>query len=64
MYESISKNHPKTEFGDFNPKIGKEEIYRPTIGKNHTLSNDNDHCIGHSIVLNKNKYTVHFNEMR
>jgi exonuclease III len=33
IYESIPKNHPKIILGDFNAKVGKEEIYRPTIGK-------------------------------
>lgn len=43
IFESIAKSQPKIILGDFNAKIGKEEMYRPTIGKEslHTHSNEN-----------------------
>ena len=33
IYESIPKKHPKIILGDFNTKVGKEEIYKPTLEK-------------------------------
>jgi len=44
LYESTKMSHPKVILRDFNAKIGKKEIYRPTIGKEslHILSNDNE----------------------
>ncbi|VVC27358.1 Endonuclease/exonuclease/phosphatase, partial [Cinara cedri] len=43
IFESIAKSQLKIILGDFNAKIGKEEMYRPTIGKEslHTHSNGN-----------------------
>ncbi|KAL4152688.1 hypothetical protein QTP88_000521 [Uroleucon formosanum] len=43
IFESIAKSQPKIILGDFNAKIGKEEMYRPTIGKEslHIHSNEN-----------------------
>jgi endonuclease/exonuclease/phosphatase family metal-dependent hydrolase len=40
---SIPKYHMKILLGDFNAKISKEDIFKPTIGNEslHKLSNDN-----------------------
>lgn len=42
-YESVPRYDLKIVLGDFNAQIGKEEIYRPTIGKysKHSRSNEN-----------------------
>jgi hypothetical protein len=43
LYASCPKNDIKVILGDFNAKIGKEDEYRPTIGKYslHDVTNDN-----------------------
>ncbi|KAL4141659.1 hypothetical protein QTP88_004260 [Uroleucon formosanum] len=43
IFESTAKSQPKIILGDFNAKIGKEDMYRPTIRKEslHTHSNEN-----------------------
>jgi hypothetical protein len=37
------KYHMKTLLGDFNTKVGREDIFKPTIGNEgfHEISNDN-----------------------
>ncbi|PSN46866.1 hypothetical protein C0J52_13676 [Blattella germanica] len=43
FYEELSRCHMKIVLGDFNAKVGREDIFRPTIGKYslHEDSNDN-----------------------
>ncbi|KAE9522623.1 hypothetical protein AGLY_016986 [Aphis glycines] len=43
LYDSLPADKPKIVIGDFNAKIGKETIYKPTIGSEslHEESNDN-----------------------
>jgi len=43
LYHSLPADKPKIVIGDFNAKIGKETIYKPTIGSEslHEESNDN-----------------------
>ena len=42
-YDGISSNHVVITMGDFNAQVGKESIYRPTIGPDslHDISNQN-----------------------
>ncbi|KAF0773386.1 Uncharacterized protein FWK35_00003693 [Aphis craccivora] len=42
-FEPLSDRKPKIIIGDFNAKIGKETVYRPTIGNDslHDESNQN-----------------------
>jgi hypothetical protein len=43
MFYKFPKYHMKILLGDFNPKVGKEDIFKPTIGNEslHEISNDN-----------------------
>ncbi|XP_060842503.1 craniofacial development protein 2-like [Rhopalosiphum padi] len=43
IYDALPTGKPKIILGDFNAKIGKEETYTPTIGKDslHNDTNDN-----------------------
>jgi len=43
IYDTLPTGKPKIILGYFNAKIGKEEVYRPTIGKDslHNDTNDN-----------------------
>jgi len=43
LYDSLPNWKPKIVLGDFNAKIGKEIMYRPTIGKEslHRETNEN-----------------------
>jgi hypothetical protein len=42
-FDSFPKYHTKILLGDFNAKVGKEDIFKPTIGNEslHQISNDN-----------------------
>ncbi|KAL4143945.1 hypothetical protein QTP88_006193 [Uroleucon formosanum] len=44
IYDALPTGKPKITLGDFNAKMGKEETYRPTIGKDslHNDTNDNE----------------------
>jgi hypothetical protein len=43
VFDKFRKYHMKSLQGDFNAKVGKEDIFKPTIGKEnlHEISNDN-----------------------
>ena len=43
VFDHLPKYHMKILLGDFNAKVGRENIFRPTIGKEslHQDSNDN-----------------------
>jgi hypothetical protein len=43
MFGKVPKCHMKMLFGDFNVKVGREDIFKPTIGDEslHEISNDN-----------------------
>jgi exonuclease III len=43
VFDKFPKYHMKILLGDFNAKIGKEDILKPTIGNEslHEISNDN-----------------------
>jgi exonuclease III len=43
VFDKFPKYHKKILLGDFNAKVGKEDIFKPTIGNEslHKISNDN-----------------------
>jgi hypothetical protein len=43
VYDKFPKYHMKILFGDFNAKVGREDIFKPTIQNSslHEISNDN-----------------------
>jgi hypothetical protein len=43
VFNKFPKHHVKILLGDFNAKVGKEGIFKPTIGNEslHEISNDN-----------------------
>jgi hypothetical protein len=43
VFDKFPKYHMKILLGDFNPKVGKEDIFKPKIGNEslHEISNDN-----------------------
>jgi hypothetical protein len=43
VFDKFPKYHTKTLLGGFNAKVGKEDIFKPTIGNEslHEISNDN-----------------------
>jgi hypothetical protein len=43
VFDNLLKYHMKILLGDFNAKVGREVIFKPTIGNEslHKLSNDN-----------------------
>jgi endonuclease/exonuclease/phosphatase family metal-dependent hydrolase len=43
VFNKFPKYHTKILLGDFNSKVGREEIFKPTIGNKslHEISNDN-----------------------
>jgi exonuclease III len=43
VFDKFPKYHTKILSGDFNAKVGREDIFKPTIGNDssHEISNDN-----------------------
>jgi exonuclease III len=43
VFDKFPKYHRKILLGDFNAKVGREDIFKPTIGNEslHEISNDN-----------------------
>jgi hypothetical protein len=43
IFDTFPEYHMKTLLGDFNAKVGREDIFEPTIGNesSHEISNDN-----------------------
>jgi hypothetical protein len=43
VFDQFLRYNMKTIFGDFNAKVGRENIFKPTIGNEslHEISNDN-----------------------
>jgi hypothetical protein len=43
VFDKFPKYQTKIVFGDFNPKVGREDTFKPTIGNEslHEISNDN-----------------------
>jgi exonuclease III len=44
IFDKFTKYHMKMLLGDFNAKVGREDIFKPTIGNDslHEISNDNE----------------------
>jgi hypothetical protein len=44
VFDKFPKYHMKSLLGDFNAKVGREDIFKPTIGNEslHEISNDNE----------------------
>jgi hypothetical protein len=44
VFDKFPKYHMKILLEDFNAKVGKEDIFKPTIGNEslHKISNDNE----------------------
>jgi hypothetical protein len=44
VFNKFPKYHMKALLGDFNAKVGREDIFKPTIGNEslHEISNDNE----------------------
>jgi hypothetical protein len=42
VFDNFPKYHMKIWIGDFNAKVGKEDIFKPTVGNDslHEISND------------------------
>jgi hypothetical protein len=43
VFDKFPKYHMKILLRDFNPKLGREDIFKPTVGNEslHEISNDN-----------------------
>jgi hypothetical protein len=43
VFDKFPKYHMKVLLGDFNAKVGREDIFKPTIGNEsiHEIGNDN-----------------------
>jgi exonuclease III len=57
VFDKFPKYHTKILLGDFNAKIGREDIFRPTIGNEslHEISNDNGVSVV-NYVISKNLF--------
>jgi endonuclease/exonuclease/phosphatase family metal-dependent hydrolase len=55
VFDKFPKYHMKILLGDFNAKVGKEDIFKPTIGNEslHEVSNDNRVRLG-NLATSKN----------
>jgi exonuclease III len=45
VFDKFQKYHMKIVLGDFNAKIGKKDIFKPTIGNESLHENSNVNCI-------------------
>jgi hypothetical protein len=52
VFDKFPKYHMKILLGDFNAKVGREDIFKPTIGNEslHVLINDNEVRVTASVV--------------
>jgi endonuclease/exonuclease/phosphatase family metal-dependent hydrolase len=41
VFDKFPKYHMKILLGNFNAKVGREDIFKPTLGSLHEISNDN-----------------------
>jgi hypothetical protein len=64
VFNKFPKHHTKILLGDFNAKVGRQDIFKPTIGNKslHEISNDNGVRIVNFATFKKShnqKYYVH-----
>ena len=45
VFHHFPKYHIKILLGDFNAKLGREDIFKLTIGNNTPLQDNNDNCV-------------------
>ena len=45
VFDKLSRYHIKTVLGDFNAKVGREDIFTPTIGKYSLYNDSNDNGV-------------------
>jgi len=45
VFDLFAKFHTKIPLGDFNTKLGKEDIFKPTIGNESLHQNRNDNAV-------------------
>jgi hypothetical protein len=52
VFDKFLRNHMKILLGDFNAKVGREDIFKPTIGNEslHEISNDNGVRVVNSVT--------------
>jgi exonuclease III len=55
VFDNFSKYHTKIMLGDFNVKLGRGDIFKPTNGKDslHQDSNDNGVSVVHYVTSKK-----------
>lgn len=54
----ITSNHcVKKVLGDFNAKVGKEDVYRPMIGRDSLYDTSNDNGITNGMVLSSTHFS-------
>jgi hypothetical protein len=46
----------KTLLGDFNAKVGREDIFKPTIGNESSYEISNDSCQKHHVPSTQHPY--------
>ena len=46
MFDHFPKYHMKMLLGDFNAKVGRENIFKPTIGWESLHQDSNDNGVG------------------
>jgi len=45
VFYDFPKYHMKIQLGDFNTKVGRENILKPTIGNESLYQHSNDNCV-------------------
>ena len=45
VFDHFPKYHMKIPLGDFNAKVGREKIFKPTMGNESLHQYSNDNCV-------------------
>ena len=45
VFDHFPKHHMKILLGDFNAKVGRKIMFKPTIGKDSLHQDGNDNCV-------------------
>jgi hypothetical protein len=57
IFSQFPKHHTKILFGDFNAKVGKKDIFKPTIGNESLHKNCNDYGVNSKLShIKKSSY--------